>query len=103
MTHTAQRGLRLGMITPSSNTCLEPTTYRLLAGLTGETGATAHFSRLPVRRIAIDAASDAQFTTDAMAQAAELLADAKVDVVVWNGTLGSWLGIDYDRGIAERL
>jgi maleate isomerase len=97
---TRERGLRIGMVTPSSNSCLEPTTYRLLAGVDG---VTAHFSRLPVTRIALDAGSDAQFSTDALAAAGEALADAKVDVVIWNGTSGSWLGVDHDRAIAERL
>lgn len=92
--------MRIGMITPSSNTCLEPTTYRLLAG---RDDVTVHFARLPVTRIALDGGSDAQFAAEPMAEAARQLADAQVDVVVWNGTSGSWLGLDHDRRIAHAL
>ncbi|UWF78758.1 hypothetical protein JRG78_11830 [Microbacterium sp. EF45047] len=35
-----------------------------------------------------------------MRAAAELLATADVDVIAWNGTSGSWLGVDHDRAIA---
>jgi maleate isomerase len=92
--------IRVGMITPSSNTCLEPATAQLLAGTTG---VSAHFSRLGVTRIALDDSSDAQFSLDAMAAAAELLADARVDSVIWNGTSGSWLGTDQDRAVVGRI
>lgn len=89
--------IRVGMLTPSSNTCLEPVTYRLLAG-TEE--VTAHFSRLPVTRIGLDTEASAQFQHQPMLAAASLLADAKVDVLAWNGTAGSWLGPDRDRELA---
>src|SRR4051812_13889349 len=91
---------RVGMITPSSNTCLEPVTYQLLAKAPG---FSAHFSRLEVTTIALDEASDAQFSLDALSAASELLADAHVDSVIWNGTSGSWLGLAHDRAIVERL
>lgn len=92
--------VRIGLVTPSSNTCLEPMTYRLLDG---RDDVTVHFARLPVTRIALDDDSDRQFSEEAMATAAGQLADAKVDVVVWNGTAGSWLGADHDRALAEHL
>ncbi|MFZ3567049.1 maleate cis-trans isomerase family protein [Streptomyces sp. BH097] len=96
------RPLRVGMLTPSSNTCLEPVTYGLLQG--AEPGlATAHFARVPVTRIALDTGSDAQFAPEPMLAAARQLADAKVDVLVWNGTSGSWLGIERDRALAAAL
>jgi maleate isomerase len=88
------------MLVPSSNTCLEPTTYRLLQG---RGDVTVHFARLPVTRIALDDDSDGQFSTDAMTAAAEQLADAHVDVVAWNGTAGSWLGPEHDRHLVEQL
>lgn len=94
------RAVRIGMITPSSNTCLEPMTYRMLAG---RRDVTAHFARLPVQRISLDASSTGQFSSEAMVAAAQQLADAKIDVVVWNGTAGSWLGIDHDRDLARLL
>ncbi|MCQ4210855.1 aspartate racemase/maleate isomerase family protein [Streptomyces longispororuber] len=95
------RPLRVGMLTPSSNTCLEPVTYGLLHG--SADAATAHFARVPVTRIALDAGSDAQFDPEPMLAAARQLADAKVDVLVWNGTSGSWLGVERDRALAAAL
>ncbi|MER6991067.1 aspartate/glutamate racemase family protein [Saccharopolyspora hirsuta] len=91
---------RIGMLTPSSNTVLEPVTYRLL---TGADEVTAHFSRLPVTAISLADEQSSQFSVDRMSAAAELLRDAAVDVVVWNGTAGSWLGFDYDRQVGEAL
>ncbi|WP_309066881.1 maleate cis-trans isomerase family protein [Microbacterium sp.] len=91
---------RIGMITPSSNTCLEPMTYRILEG---REDVTVHSTRIPVTRIALDAGSDQQFDAAGMRAAAELLATADVDVIAWNGTSGSWLGVDHDRAIAAEI
>ena len=44
------RTLRLGVLTPSSNTALEPLTSALAAGMPG---CTAHFSRFKVTEIRI--------------------------------------------------
>ncbi|MGW5420933.1 maleate cis-trans isomerase family protein [Streptomyces sp. NPDC003943] len=93
--------IRIGMLTPSSNTCLEPVTYRLLDGVRDL--ASAHFARVPVTRIALDGGSDAQFASAPMLAAARQLADARVDVIAWNGTSGSWLGIDHDRALAAAI
>ena len=43
---------RVGMITPSSNSVLEPVTAAMLAGCSD---VTAHFARLRVTEIALDA------------------------------------------------
>ncbi|MEU2230319.1 maleate cis-trans isomerase family protein [Streptomyces vietnamensis] len=93
--------IRIGMLTPSSNTCLEPVTYRLLDG--ARDLASAHFARVPVTRIALDGGSDAQFAFEPMLAAARQLADARVDVIAWNGTSGSWLGVDHDRRLAAAI
>ncbi|MGW4163141.1 maleate cis-trans isomerase family protein [Streptomyces sp. NPDC004788] len=93
--------IRIGMLTPSSNTCLEPVTYRLLDG--ARDLASAHFARVPVTRIALDGGSDAQFASEPMLAAAAQLADARVDVIAWNGTSGSWLGVDHDRALAAAI
>lgn len=88
------------MIVPSSNTCLEPTTYRML----GErTDVNVHFTRIPVGRVGLDGTSDAQFDTAGMEAAAVLLAAADVDVIAWNGTAGSWLGIAHDHAITDAI
>ena len=91
---------RIGMIVPSSNTCLEPQTYRILGD---RTDVTVHFTRIEVTRIALDDGADAQFDEAVMVEAARLLATAKVDVIAWNGTSGSWLGIAHDREIVEAI
>jgi maleate isomerase len=92
--------VRLGMIVPSSNTCLEPTTYRIIGD---RRDVSVHFARIGVTRIALDRQSDNQFSAGAMTAAAALLADAKVDVIAWNGTSGSWLGLEHDRRIVDVL
>jgi maleate isomerase len=92
--------LRLGVLTPSSNTALEPLTSRLVAELPG---ASAHFSRFRVTEIALDAAALGQFDDSRILAAAELLADAKADVIGWSGTSSGWLGFDRDRQLVERI
>ena len=94
------RPLRLGVLTPSSNTALEPLTSAIVAGLPG---ASAHFSRFKVTEIALDAAALGQFDDGKILAAAELLADAKVDVIGWSGTSSGWLGFDRDRRLVERI
>ncbi|TQJ38927.1 maleate isomerase [Arthrobacter sp. SLBN-112] len=91
------RPRRIGMIVPSSNTCLEPQTYRILGS---RTDVTVHFTRIPVTRIALDDSSDRQFDPAVMQEAAGLLATADVDVIAWNGTSGSWLGSAHDQELA---
>lgn len=92
--------LRIGMLTPSSNTVLEPVTMQMIKDLPD---VTAHFSRFRVTAIGLDAAALSQFDDRPMLAAAELLADAKVDVIVWNGTSAGWLGLDSDRLLCERI
>ena len=96
---TAMR-TRLGMLTPSSNSVLEPVTCSMLADAPG---TSAHFSRFRVTEIALDAAALSQFDASAMLPAADLLADAKVDAIAWNGTSASWLGIGRDRSLCEAI
>lgn len=97
---TMRRTVRIGMITPSSNTCLEPMTYRLLGG---RTDVTVHFARVPVTAITLDDASGGQFAAEPMLAAARLLADAEVDVIAWNGTAGSWLGVEHDEALCQEI
>lgn len=92
--------VRIGMLTPSSNTVLEPVTQAMLAGTPS---ITAHFSRFKVTEIALDAGALAQFDDAPILAAAELLAHAKVDVISWNGTSASWLGLDRDERLKERI
>jgi maleate isomerase len=92
--------IRLGMLTPSSNTVLEPLTYALLAGAPQ---VTAHFQRLRVLSITLDGGSTGQFDTAPMVAAAGMLADAKVHAICWNGTSGAWLGLDADRAVCAAI
>jgi maleate isomerase len=92
--------VRLGMLTPSSNTVLEPVTAAMLAGVPG---VTAHFSRFKVTEIALSQQALGQFDHSEILRAAELLAHAKVDVIAWNGTSASWLGFDWDERLCERI
>lgn len=91
---------RLGMLTPSSNTILEPVTAAMLHGLPG---VSAHFSRFRVTEIALTAGALAQFDDRPILRAAELLAHAKVSTIAWNGTSSGWLGFDSDRRLCDRI
>jgi maleate isomerase len=94
------RRIRLGMLTPSSNTVLEPVVAAMVAGLPG---VSAHFSRFRVTEIGLDATALGQFDDGPILAAAELLAHAKVDVIGWNGTSAGWLGFDRDVRLCERI
>jgi maleate isomerase len=94
------RRIRLGMLTPSSNTTLEPVTMAMLAEVPD---VTVHFSRFKVTEIALSEKADSQFDDGAVLSAAELLADAKVDVIAWNGTSASWRGFETDERLIERI
>jgi maleate isomerase len=88
------------MLTPSSNTALEPATAAMLADLPE---VTAHFSRFKVTEIGVSDASDRQFDEGEILRAAELLTHAKVNVIAWNGTSASWLGFERDERLCARL
>ena len=92
--------IRLGMLTPSSNTVLEPVTAAMLAGLPD---VTAHFARFPVTRIALEADALGQFDPAPLLDAALLLADARVDAIAWNGTSAGWLGFDADVALCAAI
>ena len=88
------------MLTPSSNTTIEPVTAAMLARLPG---VTAHFGRFKVTEIALSDGALKQFDDSEILRAAELLAHAKVDVIAWNGTSAAWLGLDRDERLVERI
>ncbi|WP_153394484.1 maleate cis-trans isomerase family protein [Ornithinicoccus halotolerans] len=94
------RHLRIGMLTPSSNTCLEPVTQQTAADLPE---VSVHFTRVPVVKLNLGEESVTQFQVEPMVRAAHLLADAEVDVIAWNGTSGSWLGLEHDRQICAAI
>ena len=97
---TMTRPIRLGVLTPSSNTALEPLTSAIVAGVPG---CSAHFSRFTVTEIALSAQALGQFDDSKILAAAELLADAKVDAIGWSGTSSGWLGFERDRALCEHI
>ncbi len=90
----------IGMLTPSSNTVLEPVTTRILAGIPN---ASAHFSRFRVTQIALSHEALAQFATAEILRAASLLADARCQVIAWNGTSAGWLGFGTDEALCREI
>lgn len=92
--------MRLGFLTPSSNTVLEPVMADLLRD---HPGITAHFARFRVLAINLGAQANSQFDTTPVLAAAEMLADAKVDSICWAGTSGSWLGFAQDEALCAAI
>ncbi|PUB17453.1 maleate cis-trans isomerase family protein [Yoonia sediminilitoris] len=94
-------GKRVGMLTPSSNTVLEPYTSAMFAPF-GD-AASAHFGRFRVVEISMSDASQGQFTDAPILEAAKSLAEAEVDLIAWNGTSASWLGLEKDRALCAMI
>ncbi|WP_345531049.1 Asp/Glu/hydantoin racemase [Viridibacterium curvum] len=90
----------LGILTPSSNTSLEPLTSALCAAAPG---VSAHFARFPVTEISLKPAALGQFDDEKILAAARLLADAKVQCIGWSGTSAGWLGLEADRILCQRI
>lgn len=90
----------LGMLTPSSNTVLEPVTSAMVAGLEA---VSVHYSRFPVTEIALSESALGQFDDAPLLAAAALLADAQVDIIAWNGTSAGWLGFETDIHLCRRI
>ncbi len=90
----------LGMLTPSSNTTLEPVTAAMLSGVP-ET--SAHFGRFRVTEIALSAGALSQFDNREILAAAELLSHARCQVIGWNGTSSGWLGFESDRRLCTAI
>ncbi len=91
---------RLGMLTPSSNTVLEPVCASMLRDVPP---VSVHFGRFRVTRISLADDALQQFSDEPMLAAAELLADSRVDVICWNGTSAGWLGLDRDRVLCASI
>lgn len=90
----------IGVLTPSSNTALEPLTSAMVSSLPG---VSAHFSRFTVTEISMREQSLHQFDDSKILEAARLLADAHVDVICWSGTSASWLGFEKDQALCARI
>lgn len=92
---------KIGMLTPSSNTTLEPICSNMVCGL--EKLVTMHYGRFKVTKISLEDDALAQFDFEPMIEASKLLADADVDIIAWNGTSGGWLGFDVDRKLCKTI
>jgi maleate isomerase len=90
----------LGMLTPSSNTVLEPITAAMLADLAD---TTAHFGRFRVTEISQARTRGGQFDLEPMLTAADLLADARVQTICWNGTSAGWMGFESDERMCAAI
>ena len=88
------------MLTPSSNTILEPVTSAMLSQIPE---VSAHFGRFRVTEIALSDAALAQFDTTELLVAAELLGHAKPAVIAWNGTSSGWTGFDADEKLCATI
>jgi maleate isomerase len=88
------------MLTPSSNTTLEPVTAAMIAGLPE---ASAHFGRFRVTEIALSRQALGQFDDGEILRAAELLSHARLHCIGWNGTSSGWLGFDADERLCARI
>lgn len=91
----------IGMLTPSSNTVLEPFTAHMLKPLFP--AVSAHFGRFRVKKIALDDDANGQFSLPPILEAADLLADARCDIIAWNGTSASWLGFQSDERLCAAI
>jgi maleate isomerase len=90
----------LGMLTPSSNTTLEPVVTAMLSGLPE---VSAHFGRFRVTEISLSERALGQFEEEPMLAAASLLSDARCSSICWNGTSAGWRGFDTDRRLCAAI
>lgn len=95
-----KKKIRIAMLTPSSNSVVEPWCYKIIGSLDN---TSLHFGRVEVLWIDDDTTSLAQFHDENMLKAFELLSHVKPTVIGWNGTSSSWLGLDRDRVLIEEI
>lgn len=91
----------IGMLTPSSNTVLEPYISAILHDHLPD--ITAHFQRFTVTEIALDDKAINQFRNEPLLEAAKILSDARMDVIAWAGTAAGWRGFDVDRELCAEI
>lgn len=88
----------IGTIVPSSNTIVERVTHAILAG---RTDVSAHFARIPFAGSKVHLSNE--HDVDAMVRAAQSLADAKMDVIYWNGSKAAGIAFDLDRDLCRKI
>ena len=88
--------MKFGLIVPSSNTTMEAEFCRMASGW-----ATVHTARMRLRKITVDDLKEMEHMT---IDASMLLADAKVDIIGYGCTSGSFFrGKGHDREIEEKI
>jgi maleate isomerase len=92
---------KVGHITPSCNSVLEPVTAMMTQTVLEQ--VSNHFVRIPVENISMIDDDRDQFSVPTMVSAAQLLADAYMDAIVWNGTSACWNGIESDIEICAAI
>lgn len=91
---------RLAIMTPSSNIVVEPACAGMVSALPG---GSVHFARVEVLFIDNGKDSLAQFDDAPMHRACTLLSHVRPDAIAWGGTSASWLGLEWDRALVERM
>ena len=92
--------IRIGMLTPSSNSIVEPWCYKIIGSIEN---VSVHFGRVEVLWIDDKAASLSQFYDENMIKGFDLLSHVKPMVIGWNGTSASWLGLERDRVLIDTI
>jgi len=87
-----------GTITPSSNVMVERVTLAMTRDIPQ---VSPHFARFGFAGPTDTVVDDYHWSS--MLGAAQLLADAHVDLICWNGSKGGELGFDRDRELCRRI
>ena len=95
-----QKITRIAMLTPSSNSVVEPWCYKIIGSLDN---TSIHFGRIEVLWIDDETASLSQFHDETMLKGFDLLSHVRPAVIGWNGTSASWLGLDRDRALVTEI
>jgi maleate isomerase len=88
----------IGVVTPSGNTVVERVTMAILREFAD---VTPLFSRTPV--FGESDPFPKTYALDEMLTAASLLAHAKPEVLLWNGSKGAKIGVQHDRDYVARV
>lgn len=95
-----QNRRKLGLLTPSSNTIMEPRAAEVVSGLDD---VSVHFSRVEVTEISMRDGTLLHPGFEPQLKAADLLVQARVDVIAWGGTSGGWVGVEADRELCRQI
>ena len=100
MNQRKHKQVRIGMLTPSSNTVVEPWCFKIVDSFEN---TSVHFGRVEVLWIDDKEASFSQFYDENMLRGFDLLSHVRPTVIGWNGTSASWLGVDQDRILIKEI